>query len=134
MILFDATTFVNASMSFGAGILPESASDRHLRQQLEADASVFMGRAVRIPLDSPNYASFVRAMNEPAMPRGFLTHGGAYIPSDDESVWATLDGERREQERCEARWEAMAQESFEINRLSGHLTDEDILIATGCVG
>ena len=64
----------------------------------------------------------------------FVAIGGAYVPSDEESVWATLDAERLENERQEARWEAMAEESFEIYRLCGQLTDEDILIATGCVG
>jgi hypothetical protein len=122
---------------FGLGILPvESAKDRHQREEMEVGSAVFEGRATRLPIDSPNYRSFVRAMNEgtPCTPRGFTTHSGSYIPSDDESVWATLDAERQENERQEARWETMAQESFEVNRLSGHLTDEDILIATGCVG
>jgi hypothetical protein len=133
-ILFDATVFANPASDFGSGIEVESAKDRHQREQFAIEDAVWEGRAVRIPIKSPRYKQFVEAMNAPEMPRGFVAIGGTYVPSDAESVWAAKDAERQEHERQEARWEAMAQESFEVNRLSGCLTDEDILIATGCVG
>jgi hypothetical protein len=126
-----------APVPFGHGILPvETPQERHYRESMEGGNAVFMGRAVGIPLDSPRYTSFVAAMNDPdpIMPRGFVAIGGVYVPSDAESVWATLDAERQEQERQEARWEALAEESHQIARLCGQLTDEDILIAMGCVG
>jgi hypothetical protein len=102
------------------------------RVLMEVGEAVFEGRAIHIPLDSPNYASFVRAMNEPAMPREFLTHGGAYIPSDADNVCATLDAERLEEERLDARWEALAQEALEIERLTGCLTEDDMLAIGAC--
>ena len=134
-ILFDASVPVNSNPLFGLGIIPtETPQARHFRESMAVCDAVAEARAIRIPIDSPNYAAFVQAMNQPAMPRGFVAIGGAFVPSDAESVWATLDAQRQENERQEARWDAMADEAFEVNRLSGCLTDEDILVATGCVG
>jgi hypothetical protein len=134
-ILFDASVPVNSNPLFGHGIIQtETPRDRHFRESMAVCDAVAEARAVRIPIDSPRYALFVRAMNQPVMPRGFETVGGSYVPTDAESVWATLDAERQENERQEARWDAMADEAFEVNRLSGCLTDQDVLVATGCVG
>jgi hypothetical protein len=129
-ILFDASVPVNSNPLFGHGIIPaETPQERHRREQFEVCDAVSEGRAIRIPLDSPRYASFVAAMNAPtAPPRGFVAIGGAYIPSDAESVWATLDAEQAEDERQDARWDALAQEAFE----NDHHVDE--MLAIGACG
>jgi hypothetical protein len=116
------------AVPFGFGIEVESAKERHQREQFEVGDAVFMGRAVRIPLDSPNYRSFIEAMNAPAMPRGFTTHSGSYVPSDAECVWAAKDAERQEHERQEARWEALASEAHEVEVL------EDEMLLIGACG
>jgi hypothetical protein len=119
-----------SSRPFGQGVFPaETPQERHKREQFDVCDAVAEGRAIRIPLDSPRYASFVAAMNQPAtMRRGFVATGGAYIPSDTESLWATLDGERAENERQDARWDALAQEAFE----NDHHVDE--MLAIGACG
>lgn len=67
-------------------------------------------------------------------PRGFRDVAGRYVPSVEEESWLLNDTLRLEGEAEDAHLEAMAWEAIMADRVSGQLTDEDILIATGCVG
>jgi hypothetical protein len=80
------------------------------------------------PVNVENFGIGIFAAPAPAMPRGFVAIGGAYIPSDAESVWATLDAEQQEHERQEARWEALADEAFDLDVM------EDEMRVIGAVG
>jgi hypothetical protein len=63
-----------------------------------------------------------------SLARGFQTREGAYVPSDAESVWSALDSERLEDDRLNARWEALAQEAFEDDAMA------DGMLAIGACG
>jgi hypothetical protein len=92
---------------------------------MEVGDAVFMGRAVRIPLDSPNYASFVRAMNEPAtMPCGFYTASGLYVPTEAEDAFAVAAFAQLEQERGDARLQAEFEDHLAEQDLCDHLIHE----------
>jgi hypothetical protein len=80
------------------------------------------------PVNVENFGIGIFAAPAPALPRGFYTHAGVYVPTDAESVWATLDAERLEREREDARWEALAQEAFENDAME----DEMRAIAAVC--
>jgi hypothetical protein len=106
----------------------ETPAERHRREQFAVCDAVRENRAIRIPLDSPHYESFVRAMNQPAMSRGFTDPLGRYVPSPAEDVFSAEVFARLEDDRMDARYESMAESAFENDAMS------DPMLAIGAAG
>jgi hypothetical protein len=107
-----------ATATVPAIAIVETPAERHKREQFDVCDAVSQNRAVRIPLDSPHYASFVAAMNAPPMPRGFRDRLGRYVPTTGEDRFASAVFARLEDDRMDARWDAMAQESMQDEMLA----------------
>jgi len=130
-ILFDATVFVNISASFGLGIIPvETPAERHKRETFQIIDAVSEGRAFQlpVPIGSPNYRSFVQAMNAPATP----VRKPRFEPTDADWAWLREDSERREFEEWVEAMERAAQEAEWSDRMSGYVLEDEMLAIGAC--